>query len=130
MHATSPARSARLLGTLDTVVETRADGTFVMRAADALPPYANSLIDRLEQWARLTPDTVFLAERPKSGIGWRAVTYGETYDKVMRLASALLARGLSAEEPVLILSGNGIEHALLALGGMAAGVPTCPMSTA
>jgi feruloyl-CoA synthase len=130
MHATIPARSSRLLGTLDAAFETRPDGTILVRASEPLPPYADTLIDRLEQWARLTPDTPFLAERPKTGVGWRAVTYAETYDKVMRIASALLARGLSAEEPVLILSGNGIEHALLSLGGMAAGVPTCPMSTA
>ena len=36
----------------------------------------------------------------------------------------------SAERPVAILSENGLEHALLALGCLYAGVPYCPVSPA
>ena len=39
-------------------------------------------------------------------------------------------RGLSAERPVVILSGNDIEHALLGFGAMYAGIPYAPISTA
>ena len=46
------------------------------------------------------------------------------------LAAALLARGLSAERPVMILSGNAIDHALLMLAGYTAGVPVAPISVA
>lgn len=42
----------------------------------------------------------------------------------------LPARGLSAERPVIILSENDLEHALLALGCLFAGVPYCPSSPA
>ena len=49
---------------------------------------------------------------------------------VRHIASALLARGLSAERPVVILSGNSIDHALLAFGALYAGIPFCPVSPA
>ena len=46
------------------------------------------------------------------------------------IASALLARGLSAEKPIVILSGNSIDHALIAFGALYAGIPFCPVSPA
>jgi feruloyl-CoA synthase len=121
--------SERLFGELDPVVETRADGVVVVRSAQPLPPYPASWIDRLEHWARQAPERAFLAERAVGG-GWRKLKFGEAYDKAMRVGSALLARGASVERPILILSGNDIEHGLISLGGMAVNAPTCPISTA
>ena len=46
------------------------------------------------------------------------------------LAAALIERGLSAERPVMILSANAIDHALLMLAGYTAGVPVAPVSVA
>ena len=46
------------------------------------------------------------------------------------IAQALLDRGVSVEHPVAILSDNDIEHLLLALGAMLAGVPYAPVSAA
>ena len=130
MHAANPVTtSSRLFGALDPVVETRPDGVIVVRSAKPLPPYAPSLIDRLEHWARVAPDRVFLAERAARG-GWRTLTFGAAYEKILHIGAALLARGLSEENPPLILSGNSIDHALLSLAGMAVGAPTCPISTA
>ncbi len=130
MHATNPPPAPlRLFGKLDPVVESRPDGVIVVRSAKPLPHYAASLVDRLEHWAKVTPNRVFLAERDKTG-GWRELTYGAAFEQILHIGAALLARDLSEEEPVLILSGNGIDHALMSLAGMAVGVPTCPMSTA
>jgi len=121
--------SAPLFGPLTPVVDARPDGVTYVRAAEPLPPYANSWIDRLEHWASVAPDRAFLAERDATG-GWRTLTYKDALDKTMRIGSWLLAHGASAETPLLILSGNSIEHGLLSLGGMAVGAPTCPVSTA
>ena len=41
-----------------------------------------------------------------------------------------MARDLSAEKPILILSGNSIDHALVAFGALYAGIPFCPVSPA
>jgi feruloyl-CoA synthase len=118
-----------LFGPLTPVVETRPDGVTYVRAAEPLPPYAATWIDRLEHWASVAPDRPFLAERAADG-GWRTLAYGQALDLTMRLGSWLLAHGASAERPLLILSGNSIEHGLLSLAGMAVGAPTCPVSTA
>jgi feruloyl-CoA synthase len=61
---------------------------------------------------------------------WRHVTYADALARTRRIAQALLDRGLSVERPVVILSGNGIEHALLALAAMYAGVPYAPIAPA
>src|SRR5262249_6053526 len=58
------------------------------------------------------------------------ITYGETLALARRIGAALLARGLSAERPLLILSGNDLEHALLALGALHVGVLYAPVSPA
>src|SRR5271169_2861505 len=113
---TSPPK--QLFGPLDPIVETRPDGVVVVRTAQPLPPYPVSWIDRLEHWAKVAPDRAFLAERDPDG-GWRKLAFREAYDKAMRIGSALLARSASAERPVLILSGNDIEHGLVSLAGMA-----------
>ena len=62
--------------------------------------------------------------------GWRTLTYRETLDRVRRIGTALLARDLSAERPVVILSGNDIEHALIGLAAMYVGIPYAPISPA
>jgi feruloyl-CoA synthase len=70
-----------------------------------------------------------MAER-EGGRGWRKITYAELLTASRHIASGLIQRGLSAERPVVILSGNSIDHALLAFGAFYAGVPFCPVSPA
>jgi feruloyl-CoA synthase len=58
------------------------------------------------------------------------VTYLEALNSACAIGQALLDRGLSVSRPVLILSGNGIEHGLLSLGCLHVGIPFVPLSTA
>jgi feruloyl-CoA synthase len=109
-------------------IERRADGTIYLRPKLALGEYPGRLTDRLHDWARLQPDRIFMAERDLAG--WRQVTYAQLLASSRRIASALLARDLSAERPIVILSGNSIDHALLAFGALYAGIPFCPVSPA
>src|SRR6185295_10215545 len=60
---------------------------------------------------------------------WIRVTYAQMLARVRRIAAGLLTRPLSAERPIVILSGNSIEHLTLALAAMWAGIPYCPVST-
>ena len=72
---------------------------------------------------------MFLAEREHGGAkGWRKVTYAQARDAARSVAQGLIDRGLSVERPVAILSGNSVDHALLGLGAMIAGVPYAPVS--
>jgi feruloyl-CoA synthase len=110
-------------------IERRDDGTIYLRPKLALREYPVRLTDRLHHWATAEPNRVFMAER-EGGAGWRQITYAELLTSSRRIASALIARGLSAEKPVVILSGNSIDHALLAFGALYAGIPFCPVSPA
>src|SRR5262245_25353114 len=109
-------------------VERRANGTLVLRSPEPLETYARCLGEYLERWARERPDAAYLGQR--EGEGWRRLTYGEVRALVRAIATDLLGRGLSAERPVAILSGNSIEHALLALAAMHVGIPVVPVSEA
>jgi feruloyl-CoA synthase len=104
-------------------------GAFLLRSPVPLAPFAPSIVHLLRQWADAAPGRDFLAERGSDG-GWRRVSYGEAARQADAIAQALLERGASAERPVLILSGNSIEHALLTLGAYVAGVPAVPVSVA
>src|SRR6185312_7323210 len=109
-------------------VERRDDGTIYLRPKVALGDYPVRLTDRLHHWVNLQPHRVFMAERDADG--WRQITYAELLNSARRIGSALLARDLSAERPVVILSGNSLDHALVAFGAMYAGIPFCPVSPA
>src|SRR5271169_107654 len=110
-------------------IERRADGTIYLKPKAALGKYPVRLTDRLLHWAAVAPHRIFMAERDSGG-GWRKITYAELLASSRHIASSLLARDLSAERPVVILSGNSIDHALVAFGALYAGIPFCPASPA
>jgi feruloyl-CoA synthase len=124
----APLRAVRV-ASADTAVRCGADGSVYLRSRHPLASYPARLTERLEHWADVAPERVFLAQRAASG-QWRSLTYADTLGAVRRVAQALLDRGLSAERPLLILSGNGIEHALLALAAMYSGVLYAPLAPA
>ena len=121
-------RSVRIAPS-DTVVRHGDDGVIYMESPYPLGAYAEKLTERLEHWASVAPDRTYLAERDVSG-GWRRVSYGEALGAVRSLAQAILDRHLSPERPIVILSGNSIDHALLALASMYAGVLYAPVAPA
>jgi feruloyl-CoA synthase len=109
-------------------VDRRDDGTIYLRPKTVLGDYPVRITDSLHHWANAAPDRIFMAERDAGG--WRRISYAQLLASSRRLASALLARGLSAERPIVILSGNSIDHALIAFGALYAGIPFCPVSPA
>ncbi|GLQ55388.1 feruloyl-CoA synthase [Devosia nitrariae] len=117
------------MGSMLAEAETRADGTIYVRSTEPLGPYPRTMTDRLAHWARETPDAIFIADRGGNG-GWRTITYGEANRLIHGLAQAMLEARLSPDHPLLILSGNEIEHALLGYAAMLVGVPHAPLSPA
>ncbi|HEX9185306.1 MAG TPA: feruloyl-CoA synthase [Burkholderiales bacterium] len=109
-------------------VEKRAGGVMVLRSPQPLAAYEKSVGEWLVKWARQAPERVFLAER--EGEKWRRVSYAQALQAARRIGQALLERGLGPEKPVAILADNSVDHALLALGAMHAGVPVAPISPA
>jgi len=104
-------------------------GGFILDSEEPLGTHADHLGQLLQAQAERQPQAVFLAERVPAG-GWRRVSYGDAWDAARSIAQALLDRGLNQSTPIVILSGNSIDHALLMLGGFVAGVPVTPVSVA
>ncbi len=107
-------------------------GTHYLRAEQDLQAFPERLTDRLQHWARTRPEQTFMARRAKNADGssgdWRQVSYQQAWQTARSIAQGLINRGLNAERPVAILSENSLEHALLALGCLVAGVPYTPVS--
>ena len=112
------------------VADRKADGSIWLRSTTPLQAYARCVGDWLEQWARETPETIFLAERARADGPWTKVTYHETLQRVRAVASWILAQGMNAQHPLAILSDNSIDHAIFMLGAMHAGVPAASISPA
>ena len=108
--------------------ETRADGTMLIWQRDTLGAYPDRFTDIIDHWAAAAPDRVWMAQR--AGEAWRTVTYGELARTIRPIGQWLLDQGLSAERPLVILSGNSIDHALMALGAQYAGIPSAAIAPA
>ncbi|MCW5680284.1 MAG: feruloyl-CoA synthase [Xanthobacteraceae bacterium] len=122
-----PVRNVRL-GSLEPAVERRADGVIYLKCKAPLAAYPDKITERLDHWARETPENIFMAER--AGEGWRESSYVQTRRIARNIGEALLQRNLSAERPIVILSGNGLDHQFLSLGALYAGIPYAPVSPA
>jgi feruloyl-CoA synthase len=122
---------------IDAVVRRADNGVIYMHSPSPLGSYDTRITDSLDRWAADVPERVFLAQRErvpaegaaKAGGGdWMTLTYADARRRVRSIAQALLDRQLGPERPVLILSGNGIDHALLALACMYVGIPYAPLA--
>ena len=105
------------------------DGGFILRSRAALEDYPDTLCHMVEHQAAAAADRDFLAERADDGT-WRRVTYRAFRDTARAVAASLLARGIGPDSPVMILSDNGIDNALMQFGAMYAGIPAAPVSPA
>ncbi|HEX9736768.1 MAG TPA: feruloyl-CoA synthase [Thermoanaerobaculia bacterium] len=110
-------------------MERRSDGSVILRSPQPLREYPTNLGCLLFHWAATIPEQVFLAERDPHG-SWRRLSYAEAARASSSVAQALIDRGLDQSRMVMVLSGNGIDHALMMLGAFLAGVPICPVSPA
>ena len=109
-------------------VQNAADGIVYVSCGLKYEPGLPSLIDYLARAAELRPNTTFLAERDAAK-QWRRLTYAQAARDTAAVATWLVREGLGPQSaPVMILSENSIEHALLMLGAMRAGVAVVPVS--
>jgi feruloyl-CoA synthase len=104
-------------------------GTLILRSAEPLGAYPATVVHSVRAWARADPDHLLVAEREPGG-AWRGCGYRAAVAAADAIGQALLDRGLGPGRPLLLLSGNGVDHLLLTLGAMTAGVPVAPVSVA
>jgi feruloyl-CoA synthase len=117
------------LGVIDTTVRRGADGAVYLQSSQTLGNYPIRITDCLDRWAREAPDRTFLAERD-ADLAWRRLSYTDALSQVRSISQALLLRQLSVDRPILILSGNGVDHGLMALAAMYVGIPYAPIAPA
>ena len=131
---TSPKYRALKFGVTRVALRDGPPGVHYLRAEQPLQDHPARMTDRLQHWVQVAPERTFMARREKlagGGTGeWVKVSYAQAWASARSIAQGLINRGLSAERPVVILSENDLEHALLALGCLVAGVPYVPTSPA
>ena len=130
----APKYRAMRYGITSVQVQTRDDGVQYVLADVPLGNYPKRMTDKLLHWARVSPERTFVARRKRLSDGstgdWEHLTYAQAMVAARRIGQALLNRGLSVDKPVLILSENSLEHAMMALACMMVGVAYCPVSPA
>lgn len=113
-------------------VERREDGSIILTSPHPRAEAPKNFIEPVRKWAQERPDAAFIAQRGPDG-DWQRVTYAEAKQKVWSIAAALLHQGLGGQgddiAPLVILSGNSINHAMVTFGAILAGAPAAPVST-
>ncbi|WP_334163671.1 feruloyl-CoA synthase [Phenylobacterium sp.] len=107
-------------------VDRRAGGELVLTNPTPFSTRFLTTTAALDHWAQAAPDRVWLAER--SGDGWRTITFAEARERVGVLAGGLRELGVVGAKPLLILSANAIDHALIKYAAMSQGMPVAPVS--
>ena len=116
------------LGSPDVHIEERA-GSVYLNAREPLATLPARLLDRLLHWAEVRAEHTFVARRGGDG-QWQRISYRDMLARVRCIAAHLLEHDLNEQRPLVILSGNDLEHLQLALAAMYIGVPYCPVSPA
>jgi feruloyl-CoA synthase len=100
--ATSTARYRSFtFGIHGVQVEAQAGGAVHVRVPQDLDACPGRLTDKLLYWAEHAPQRSYMAKRGPDG-AWRHISYAQALDFARRIGQGLLARGLSAERPLLI----------------------------
>jgi feruloyl-CoA synthase len=128
-NLSTPIREVRM-GHMSAHAERTQDGVVRVRSSEHLAAYPRSIVDAIAQWAEKTPDALMVADRNSETGDWRKLSYAQVMGAIAPLGQALLDAGLSPDRPLIILSGNEIEHLLLGLAAIWVGIPYAPISPA
>lgn len=114
----------------EVLVDRRADGSILLRSPVELGSVAPHVPAYLRHWAAKRPHQTWMAQRAGPDRAWRKLSYREAHRIVDSVTQALLDLGGPDAGPLMILSGNTIEHALITLAAMQARIPVVPVSPA
>lgn len=105
------------------------NGVIYVNNKQPLPDFPRALFDKLDEWADKTPDSPAIADR-RADSGWRVLNYRQLKEQSQAIGQFLLDQGLSPDHGLAIIAPNSIDHALMALGAMRAGIPYAPITPA
>ena len=107
-------------------------GTHYLLAEQKLENFPDRITDRFRHWVEIAPRQTLFARREKLADGtlgdWKHISYQQAWQQASSIAQHLINKGLNENRPVAILSENSLEHAVIALGCLLAGVPHVPVS--
>jgi feruloyl-CoA synthase len=119
-------------GALRAAPNVELNGIRYFQAKQVLEPYATRITDRFLHWVKQDPDKILFAQRELLANGlrgeWQKITYRQALEYARSIGQALIDRGLNEDKPVVILSDNDLEHAMLALACIYVGIPHCSVS--
>ncbi|MFM0340592.1 feruloyl-CoA synthase [Paraburkholderia fungorum] len=112
------------------LVERRPDGTLMLSSASPPPDIAqNGFAAFIPEWAERRGDSPAFCERDENG-AWRSISWRELWRQLQTVAAGLLEMGLGPQRPLVLLSGNSIEQAVVLLAAEYVGIPAAPVSPA
>ena len=93
---TAPKFRPLTFGVTRVILRDGVPGTHYLRAEQALQDYPVRITDRLQHWAQVAPERMFMARREKLADGrtgdWRHVTYAQAWASARNIAQALINR--------------------------------------
>jgi feruloyl-CoA synthase len=125
----SPLLELQTFARPDIELERHDNGSIVLRARRSPGDTEPSISAVLTRRATEHPDRLLAAQRDADD-RWVTLSYGEVERSARALAGAFTQLGLGPGKPLMILSGNSLEHLLVSLGAYAAQVPVMPISVA
>jgi len=115
-------------GPRETEMTIRRDGSIIYRLLAPLQNYPQRITDKLQYWAQHKPNNTFLAIRKNDN--WKKLSYAQVLFQVKSIAQFLINQKFNSSESIVILSENSLEHALLSLAALYAGITYAPISPA
>ena len=109
-------------------VEKREDGTLILRSPIKLEEYEVNVGNKFKKTCEQVPENIWLAERDNEA--WTKLSYKKALKNINSISQYIIDNGLNQKKPIMILSGNSINHGLLNLAGLFCGVPVAPISVA
>lgn len=106
------------------VVTRREDGTILLDHPTPLPAALETLPARLRHWSRQTPDAPFMTEDGCT------LTYGDAEARRASLSAKFASLEIGTDAPLMIVGGNGIDHAIAMMAATAIGIPVAIVSPA
>ena len=105
------------------------EGCIYLRSRMPLADFTENLGSWLYYWAERAPDRCFIGEKDAKGV-WQRISYARALQDAEVIAQSLLDQGLSAQRPLMVLSGNSLNFARLQLAALLAAIPMVPVSPA
>ena len=109
-------------------VEKRKDGTLILRSPIKLEEFEINIGNKFKKTCEQVPENIWLAERDNEA--WTKLSYKKALKNINSISQYIIDNGLNQKKPIMILSGNSINHGLLNVAGLFCGVPVAPISVA